>query len=332
MSKYSPVRVANPLIENHLVYVHPTQKIQLLVAEYMQIQDVDVASDFLVKSDEWQNNNGTCIHEFEQTADFTEWCDMGDTFLGEILLIGNNSCSSLCVILSSQKKTHGLTVINPSYCEVKAHPHQTLEIILFEKAKFKVYPASGLQYRLTGEEILRVAPHSFTSNILKQVKNSCVVRPRRIKGVEREYHYWFELGVNSLANVMSWKKGTYSGGKIMFSKDGKGPYPHVVSMHLNVRRKTYHLKQKRRTLSQTQTTHVRSRGKVFVSTTYRTDPEVREVVLEPMAAGKLDEGCKTLEFTDTGPGTLILPSDVRADLPKRQQILLGCDIIRETDD
>jgi len=307
MSKYSPVRVANPLTENHLVYVHPTQKLQLRISEFMEIQDIDLISDFLVKSDEWHNNDGTCVYEFEQKADFTEWCDLGDTFLGEILLVGKNSCSSLNVVLNSAKMNRCLTIINPCYCEVKVCPYQTLEIILFQDLKCKVYPGSGFDYMLTGEEVLRIAPHSFSTKIIKPV-DGFIVRPRHIKGVRQEYHYFFELDVNSLADVMSWKKGTYSGGRIVFSKNGKEPYSHVVSIHLNVRRKTYRLEQRKKKKEKGvwHTPHVRTQGRVFCSD-YRIDPEVREVNFEPMAMGKLSDGCNTMEFADTGPGTLFLP-------------------------
>ena len=101
--KYHPVRVVNPLSDNHLVHLHPNQGFMVLVSSWVGLVDIDYNSEFFTLADEEQLRDGTKIFHFSQKYDLTQWHRAGSVYLGEVMLVGAQICSSLCVSLESTK-------------------------------------------------------------------------------------------------------------------------------------------------------------------------------------------------------------------------------------
>ena len=277
---------------------------ELHLSEWMAVQDVDTSTEFLTLVDEKTKDDGTTVYEYCQKENYSEWAKISNTFLGEILLIGKDSCTSVCVILQS-KQDETLTIINPGYVEIKAQAFQTLEVVFWDAEAYphltaKIHAGMGaLMYKQLGHEI--IAPEPSISEIAAGITNGFLIRPRNKE--YKEHHFWFELDVRGLSYLTTLGRGSYWGGRIEFS-DGATTF--VVNTTLNVRKRSRmrgakgaqgKLKGKPRTaiakpnVTRTQVTYP-PRKKSYYGGALQ-----KEVTLTALD-DSLEEGCKVLCFDE----------------------------------
>lgn len=241
--RFNPVRVVNPTGDNHLVPLKPNQDFLLLVSPFVDLQDMDYDSKFFDLAGTEQIRDGTQIFKFSQTYDLTQWCALGSVYLGEVVVVGKTIAASLCVVLSSEK-TDVVTVINPQGTEIKAQPHQIIEVVLYDDAHPSKWRAStmpgddGVEFVQTGYQSLPsdVDIHTLTERMRNT--SEFIVFPRAFDEFSgREHHYWFELSEASKRTVSHWKTDTYVGGRIVFEPTCviDGVDPNVMRVSLNVR-------------------------------------------------------------------------------------------------
>lgn len=298
-NRYSPVRVCNPISENHLVYLHPGQSLELHIEPWMKVQDVDTSTECLNLVDERIKEDGTVIYEYYQKENYSKWAAISNTFLGEILLIGQDSCTSVCIVLQSQNDDV-LTVINPSYAEVKAHAHQTIEVVFWDA---EAYPhlvpkinagMGGLIYKEIGHEIISATGKIVElANRLLDGVQGFVVSPRNDE--YKEHHFWFELDVKSLLYLSTLGRGTYWGGRIEFSDGGTS---FVVNITLNVRKRKRMRGAKKKSKARTAVARPQSSVTHVPKRVHRSTLALcREVTLTAIG-DSLEEGCKVLSSED----------------------------------
>ena len=243
--KYSPVRVVNPLSDNHLVHLHPNQGFMVMISAWVGLVDVDYNSDFFDLSEEEKLRDGTRIFHFSQKYDLTQWYKAGSVYLGEVVLVGAQTCSSLCVSLES-KKTDLFTVINPFGTELKIHPHQILEVVLYDKIfngkwTCALQPGeNGVMYRQVGYESICTSIEIHTLVEKLKTADNFIVFPRALDYEGMEHHYWFEYDVPSIKQITKWRTGTYHGGRLIFSpgiSTTDPPERNILHVNLSVRGK-----------------------------------------------------------------------------------------------
>src|SRR5690606_13089069 len=132
--RYSPVLVKNPTSELHLVRLKPRQDFVLRVDDWFGIVDMTWTSEYFTLADEQDLGFGAKNYTFKQKFDLSHWSKVSNVYLGEVILIGEQVCCSLCVILDSNnhQKSFLTTVINPIAAEIKLEPSHILEVVLFD--------------------------------------------------------------------------------------------------------------------------------------------------------------------------------------------------------
>lgn len=242
--RFNPIRVVNPSGIGHLVPLNPNQDFVLLLSAAMDLQDIDYTSNFFDLKDTQDMRDGTHLFTFSQTYDLTQWASLGSIYLGEVIIIGKATASSLCVMLASDK-SDVLTVVNPKGFEIKSQPHQIIEVVVYDndhpsKWKCSITPGDdGVEYKQCGYQSIlsNTDVHSLVERMKSQ--NEFVVFPRAFDEFnDREHHYWFELTQPSMKTVVGWKTDTYYGGRIVFEPTcvtDETPDPSVMHIYLNVR-------------------------------------------------------------------------------------------------
>lgn len=244
--KHSPVRVVNPVGDNHVVCLHPNQPFLVLVSPWVGLVDMQFESDFFELAEEEKLRDGTVLMMFRQKFDLSSWAKVGSIYLGTVLIVGGHVAASLCVVLESSK-TDVFTVVNPQGTEVKIHPHQLLEVVLYDdiyqgKWMAKCIPGEeDIQYRQCGyETIMATSVSHALADAVKPMSNF-VVFPRACDNFTgREHHHWFEFDVTSTRKIAKWNTGTFKGGRIVFAPmthENGAPEERILHVELSVRGK-----------------------------------------------------------------------------------------------
>lgn len=246
VKKYSPVRVVNPVGDNHIVPLNPNQGFIVVISQWSVFKEFDYHSDYFTFREKEQLRDGTTILRFTPKYDLTQWAKMGSVYLGEVVVLSESVAASLCVVLSS-KHTDVFTVVNPCGAEAKVHPHDILEVVVYDAAfhgkwDCKVTPGEqGVQYQQIGYESIMTSIGVKSLVNRMKTSNSFVVFPRSLEGFDgKEHHYWFEYDVLSKTKIAEWATDTYSGGCLIFEPSiayGGSPSPSVLHVQLAVRRK-----------------------------------------------------------------------------------------------
>lgn len=264
--KYNPVRVSNP-IQSHSVRLLPRQSIRLVLSRPETIfskvnadakYEIILNSDFFyIESFEDYNSKDQLVYIIAQKYDLSQWAEHSQIFLGEIIvkLIDNtheqaDSCGYTGATIhvyhdALDNKSSILTVINPNNQTIKLEPHQTLELVCFEKdwqnnpiENWEVYiedyevESKGIFLERLNHYILQTDLFDLTDKI--RVENK-IVKPRYqptlnpllsskdtaiISSKEdgrkpgKEWHFWFSFTKKSLEKIGSLLNGEYNVSKI----------------------------------------------------------------------------------------------------------------------
>lgn len=243
MKRYSPVRVVNPVGDNHLVPLHPNQGFVVVISSWNGLRDIDYSSQYFELRNTEHTRDGTTIFYFKQKYDLSQWATIGSVYLGEVVIVADGVAASLCVMLTSST-TDVVTVVNPCGAEVKIHPHQILEVVVYDSSfhgSWQCRAVAGyedVQYRQIGyESILSSIEIRLLMMRIKQARNF-IIFPRSLDTYEgREHHFWFEYEPTSLRKIESWKTGTYFGGRLIFEPalPTEGISPSILHVQLNSR-------------------------------------------------------------------------------------------------
>lgn len=249
--RYSPVRIANPSTENHLVPIHPNQDFCIQLSSSYAVVDIDWHSKYFEMSTEERLPNGSRTITFKQTYDLTHWGRVSNLFLGEIIVMGETSVASLCVVLQSSNKIKSnlLTVVNPLGDEVKIEAHQIVEMVIHDPSqdtdqiKCSFLPGKeDLKYEQIGYETIESVSDMINGqHPIGNIDDIYCLFPRALHSYAcREHHFWFRVDADSVTLLSAMKDGLYSGGRIAVegqNKAGRATFLSSLNVCINIRQK-----------------------------------------------------------------------------------------------
>lgn len=287
------VRVRNPLSENTVVRLHPTQELILEITPDAGVVDVDYDSKFFFLDREVTDDSVTQF-VFKQKFDLSNWSEISSMYLGEVFVLRENMYLSLCVILNSQSKPNILTVVNPLGCQLKLRPTQILEVVVFDPqfgsyVQWDVDATPGV-HNIRYDEVKRAVVSASSFDPLTFLGESFVPYPR-VQDAAVEHHFWFKCNIEA---ATIWPTGLYESGKITFT--GKGPGDKILTnvINLNLRIKTKDRKIVKPILS-----YPIERRKHYYNSFLV--PLCEDVAFEEKQSKKLWEGCRVLESDSRNP-------------------------------
>jgi hypothetical protein len=301
VKQFAPVRVTNPLSDMHMVYLHPNQPFVLELSSWMGVQYVDWDSDFFKQVTNYTDNEGTRCFLFEPTCDLTEWSKYSNTYLGEVTLISNEICTTLCVVLLS-KNPFVLTLLNPTSCEIKVQPHQIIEFVFWGDQAESIIDARsissghlGMVYKEKGQEVT-YPTDTLLPDAMTEV-GDFVVRQRNSK--QKEHHFWYQLPDDAICKANGLPNAIYHGGKITFGSDLK----RSIDISLSVKKRE---PKKPRTQSSTTTIITPTKQQVFqysqkytyYQKDYWREPNVADVEINYKGQETLADGCRVIDFNE----------------------------------
>ena len=286
------IQVKNPLAESTVVKLHPNQSLKLSLSKEIGVLDIDFDSNFFVLDEDVTDDSGIRHLLFSQKYDLTEWASMSSIYLGEVFILRENACTSLCVILDSKSKANILSIIAPRASQLKLRPTQILEIILYdEESKIPNYTrwesvsvagAFGIKFEEIKSAI--IYPPSFNAKSWKDGWDDGLVPHPRVIDAALEYHYWFKP---SLDESTVWPSGSYAAGRIVMVGQSTNGSVSTNSVNLTVRIKSKDRKLFKKPLN----------NMVFNNYPKRwLGPVTEEVSLNLKELDNPFDGCRVVEF------------------------------------
>lgn len=213
-SKYSPVQIRNPLSRGHLVRLYPGQRLSVAFTKpEFKSSSLHISGPFLSLDELEATNQGWTAH-ISQAKDCAALADV-TLFLGEVYIVGDGMCSSLCVVMDSPNADY-MRVIQPANNTFRLEPHQLLDVLFYSPDYGDEWFCDIISGQLRLEQIdhragpLRHAPEYM------QALPLCggLIQP-----VE-EHYFRFRLDAHSVETVQALPEGKYDGGALMFRKNG----------------------------------------------------------------------------------------------------------------
>lgn len=153
LKKHEPVRIVNPG-DAATARVHPRQGVKIVldspVSRHSHVSP-DATYEVKIKGSEFlflerveQNEKGQDVYYFQQKYDLSDWVQISEVFLGEIVidLVGNthetkDQCQFVESTIGVYHKLYDtysdfLVAVNPDATTIKLEPNRTLEVVLFE--------------------------------------------------------------------------------------------------------------------------------------------------------------------------------------------------------
>lgn len=188
--------------------------------------DLEVKSNYF-KLEVEESHEGIRVYKFVQTYDMSMWPDVSRTLLGTVAILADaiKYVVTLVVILESPcQNTLAVINPNPTDCEVRITPQDTLEVVLFDpKLEFADKWQCHINVDASNSLILeRIDQEIMRPNLLKHDR---AVR-RSFDNVSQEWHMWFQYSSQTKLAMTTLKPGLYPGGNIHFYVDGANDYFH----------------------------------------------------------------------------------------------------------
>ena len=331
IKKYSPVQVSNPTSLQHLVKVQPGQEICISfdLETYKDIS-VQVSSEYLKKGGSYEKDGKYVCNVFQDSM-IADWHEYSSCFLGEIWIDSRDSISKVVILLESDKvsKADHLTIINPDCYDIRAAPHQIIELVVFD-VRFGHQdewncvwrPKSNIEVEQIGYDYLSL--HSWYQYF--DAEDSPDYRYARYPRVEinqqdtnvRQHHFWFRFdkSVLEMSGGAVEHVGDFllSGCSDKFLKGKSEESNYFTSVYLDLRKvkkgRVLHTLglEKKEDYSQYNYRHIQSefpRTNSIVHVPRKHDnrkfkkykedlPQTREVVINCIQTNSFEEGCKVL--------------------------------------
>ncbi len=237
-----PVRISNPT-EGHLVPLLPGQDFIVLVNDEEPV--IEYSDDFFEMFKKETRENSTTLF-FRQKHKLAFWTRFSRTYLGEVSILTDSYCGSLCVFLEAENVTKSkfLTIINPNMNYIKTDPQTMLEVVVFDEDVENwdctiISGENGLRYEQFDYKKIDPYQSSISWN---QMSAFCFAIPRARMLYPKpsdslfEHHYWFKFDRVSIVNIPSMSPGTYKAGKIIFDTDDNVSFK-VLNLHVRVKNK-----------------------------------------------------------------------------------------------
>lgn len=217
MKKYSPATVKNPVIDGHIVRLHPGQELVVVCTGggYEGVQ-VHERADFL-KLERAEALREGSAYFFRQQSDLLRWVANANVLLGEIGVRSNFLSSSLCVLLDSGGPPGVVTAINPTGQSLKLETQHLLEVVICATSQ--------------GWSPL-VSPGEFA---VQQVVRGGGTNVGGLDDGWFLYRFWFRYGLEATAKARLLPRGVYPSGRIDFF--GAGGAHHQLRLMLSVKRR-----------------------------------------------------------------------------------------------
>jgi len=226
VKNYFPVKITNPG-DGHIVPLFPNQS--FIVTLTGKNPELSYESKFFELVETKKTNNNTSF-VFEQTFNLDCWHGFSKVFLGEVVVMSENSLGSLCVMLDVPKShctSNRVTIINPDSSVVKIDSNDLIEVVIYddflnaeicnEKWKYHIISGdSGVIYESIGYFEIPIGSYCQIMPLFN-VDNCFFHHHARSsltdEAICKEHHYWFKCV------SQNYKVGTYSGGKLIFESE-----------------------------------------------------------------------------------------------------------------
>lgn len=273
MKKYSPVRIQNPIGNNHVVRLHPTQSFILYLSkDYVGDGKMDVTftSEFFYLHTVYECEK-YYTYTFVQKFDLDEWNKVSTNFLGNVEINCGKSqrWTSLCVLLDStnELKRDVVCVYNPMGASLKVEPHHIVQVVVADRFGIgdwdcKIVPSTSnpnIVYEQIGYEAVDNSSKNFDFTN-DDVDDIFFIFSRSVdERIQREHHFWFRCNSETIEHIGSLSSGEYAAGQILFEGESNKYLKvlnHTLFLEMNIRSKNRHKHYRPRLISTLEETKV----------------------------------------------------------------------------
>lgn len=254
MKRYSSVKIQNPTTDGHSVRLLPFQSFELIFSKYNSTDVFDVSIlGTLITLVERQESPTHVTYKFEQKYDFSEWVEISNLFLGNVVITTKSDKIRLCIYCIGSKDQI-LTVINSDGFLVKMEPHQLLQVVCYDKSnslvEWKIEDLDKMKC-VRCETVANDFPKVYDNKALfcPEPRSNSLPRNPNVKEeffsnnvvsvcTTTEYHFWMCLSISEFVKTYNRPDGFYPLGFISLKEEGF-EYQSInkIELMLNVRSK-----------------------------------------------------------------------------------------------